>query len=100
MALNIGVTPETGFELTSRMVILINEVDTPSALTGVVPVMVVVVAEGEPAVKVTVPPVLVTGEVMERVLICALVDLSEQVASPEAFVAPQATTVFPVPVDA
>lgn len=88
--MKIGVVPVIGLLKASKIVMVMNEVATPFAVTGPVPAMVVVALEAGPAVKVTVPPVLVTGAVIESVFTSALVDLRVQVASPEALVTPQA----------
>ena len=48
--------------------------------------------------NVTVPPVLATGVTIASVLTSAFVDLSEQVATPEALVAEQAPSVLSDPV--
>ncbi len=47
------------------------DVAVPSATTGDVPVIVEFAATAEPAVKVTVPPVLTTGVAIASVLISA-----------------------------
>jgi hypothetical protein len=83
--LKIGLSPEIGLLKSSRKVIEIAEVETPSALTGVVPRMVEVVALGLPGIKTTRPSAFATGVAMERVLLSALVDESVQVETPEAF---------------
>ena len=69
---------------------LIKDVDTPSADTGVVPVICVVEAEAAPAMKVTVPPAFATGVTIESVLTCALVDFKVHVDEPRASVTEQA----------
>jgi hypothetical protein len=48
VAENTGVAPETGMLLTSRSVMVIVETDTPSATTGVVPLIVECAASGTP----------------------------------------------------
>ena len=63
----------------------IAEVDTPSALTGVVPRIVEVVALGLPGINTTRPSALETGVAIESVLLSALVEASVQVETPEAF---------------
>lgn len=90
VALKIGVMPLIGLLNTSRIVMVINEVATPLAVTGPVPAIVVVVFEAVPGVKVTVPSVLATGVTIARVFTSALVDLTVQVAIPEALVTPHA----------
>ena len=89
MALKIGVVPAMGFKKASKMVIVINEVATPLAVTGPVPAMVVVVFEAGPAVNVTVPPVLVIGVTSDKVLTSAFVDRRVQVEIPDELVALQ-----------
>jgi len=98
VALKIGVMPVIGLLKASSIVIVMNEVATPLAVTGPVPAMVVVVLEAAPAMNVTVPSVFVTGAVMARVFTSALVDFNVQLACPEALVTPHAVCVFPVPV--
>ena len=61
------------------------DVATPSAITGVVPVMLEFAATGVPAVNTTVPPALTTGVAIERVLVSASAELSVQLETPEAF---------------
>ena len=89
VAVKVGTVAETGFPYASFRVIVTVEVATPSAVLAV-PVMVEVVVEAAPPVKTTVPPVAVTGEEMESVLVSAWVDLSVQVEEPVALVAEQA----------
>ena len=79
------MTPEIGLLKSSRKVIEIAEVETPSALTGVVPRIVDVVALGLPGIKTTKPSAFETGVAIESVLLSALVDESVQVETPEAF---------------
>lgn len=74
----------------SRRVIVTVEVDVPSAETGPVPVIVELAATGAPPVKTTVPSDLNTGEVIERVFVCALREARVQVETPLVFVAEQA----------
>ena len=62
----------------------IAEVERPSALTGVVPEMVVVKALGLPAIKRTAPSAFNTGVTIERVLLSAFFELSVQVETPKA----------------
>ena len=61
----------------------IAEVERPSALTGVVPAMVVVKALGLPATKRTVPSAFRTGVTIERVLLSAFLEVSVQVETPK-----------------
>jgi hypothetical protein len=82
VAEKVGVTPDTGLLKASMMAMLTVEVALPFASTGPVPVIVDVAATGDPLVNVTVPPIFVNGEVMERVLISAFVDFKIQVESP------------------
>ena len=89
MALKIGLTPEIGLLKSSRKVMEIAEVDTPSALTGVVPRIVEVVALGLPGIKTTRPSAFETGVAIESVLLSAFVEESVQVETPEAFPAEQ-----------
>ena len=63
----------------------IAEVERPSALTGVVPVMVVVKALGLPGMKRTVPSTFKTGVTIDRVLLSAFFELSVQVETPKVF---------------
>ena len=65
------------------------EASLPSATTGPDPVMLEFAATAEPAVKVTVLPVLVTGVAIERVLTSAVVEVIVQVEAPVAFVTVQ-----------
>jgi hypothetical protein len=89
VAPNVGVWPDTGLLLASLRVTVTVEVATPSAVTGVVPVIVEFTATAAPAVKTTVPSALMTGVAMERVLVSALLEAKVQVATPEAFVIEQ-----------
>jgi hypothetical protein len=84
VAENVGVWPITGLLLASFSVTVIVEVAEPSATTGPDPVMVEFVAEAPPAVNVTVPSDLETGEVMAKVFISATSEVSVQVDSPFA----------------
>jgi hypothetical protein len=63
----------------------IAEVERLSALTGVVPEMVVVKALGLPAMKRTVPSAFTTGVTIDRVLLSAFFELSVQVETPKVF---------------
>lgn len=89
-ALKTGVVPLIGLLFASRNVTVTVDVATPSAVTGLVPVMVEFAMAAAPAMNVTSPPVFTTGVAMARVLSSALVDFTVQVDSPEAFVALQA----------
>ena len=90
VALKVGVEPLTGLLLASISVIVTVEVAEPFATTGPVPVMDEFPAVAVPAVKVTVPPDLLTGVTIESVLTSALVEESEQVEMPEESEAEQA----------
>src|SRR6266404_2641614 len=74
------------------------EVDAPSAVTGLVPVIVELAAVGPPAVKVTDPSVFATGVRMDSVLVSAVVDAIVQVETPEPLVAEHAPYVLLEPV--
>lgn len=65
------------------------EAETPSAMTGPVPVIVVLAATGVPPIKIAVPPVFETGVRRFRVFTSALVDLRAQVESPDVLEAEQ-----------
>jgi len=97
-ALKVGVWPATGLLAASRKVMVTVEVATPLATTELVPVMFELAAIGAPAVKVTVPSDLFTGEVIVRVLTSAVSDESVQFETPVAFVALQAPFVLLPPV--
>ena len=98
VALNVGVWPETGLLFTSLKVIVTVEVADPLATTGLVPVMVDVVATTAPAVKVTVPSALATGVAIDKIFVSAIVEDKLQVDTPDAFVTEQAPYVLVVPV--
>jgi hypothetical protein len=53
LAEKVGVTPETGLPFASFNVIVIEDVDVPFAVTGLVPLIVELAATGAPAVNVT-----------------------------------------------
>ncbi len=89
VALKVGVAPLTGLLKASRKIIETFEAATPFAVIFDVPLMLELAATIGPAVKTTVPSAFVNGEVMERVLVSAFVDLRVQVEIPEAFVAEQ-----------
>jgi hypothetical protein len=90
VAEKVGVTPETGLLNVSLRVIVIVEVSTPSATTGVVPVILEFPASGPVGWKTTLLPVTATGDINCNVLVSAVVDASVQVEIPEALVAEQA----------
>lgn len=94
----VGVRPATGLLLASRNVTVTVEVAVLSATTGPVPVMVELAAIGVPASNTTVPPVLLIGAVIERVLVSAVDEASVHVETPEALVALQAVWELFVPV--
>ena len=73
----------------SFKVIVTVDVAVVLATTGPVPVMLELAATAEPAVKVTVLPVLVTGVAIERVLTSAVIEVIVQVEAPVAFVTEQ-----------
>lgn len=87
--MKMGVTPSMGFPKASARETVMNETETPSALTGDVPMMSELAALGAPAVKVTVPSAFETGVAIDSVLISAFVDAKVQLDSPEALVAEQ-----------
>ncbi len=86
----VGTTPDTGFELASLSVIVMVEVEIPSGFTGPEPVMLDVAASTIPAVKTIAGPAFTIGVAIDGILLSAFVDLSVQVAMPEASVAEQA----------
>ncbi len=90
VAEKVGVVPEIGLLLASKIVMVIVEVELPSATIELVPVIVDVATAGESATKVTAPSALVIGEAMERVLTSALVEVMVQVETPEPLVEEQA----------
>ena len=71
VALKVGTVPLIGFPFTSSSVIVIAEVEVPFGSIGPVPVIVEVVLLGGPAVKVTVFPLKLTGEVSKTVFTSA-----------------------------
>lgn len=90
VALKVGVVPLIGLLNASRIVTVTLEVATPSATTGLVPVIVDVATAGAPAMKTTVPSALTIGLAIERSLLSAFVLLRVQVETPLASVAEQA----------
>ena len=82
----MGVTPEIGLLKISLRIIEIADEETPSAFTGVVPVMVVVRLLTLPALKITEPSDFETGVAIDSVLTSALIEDRVQVEIPEAFV--------------
>lgn len=93
-----GSTPATGLLNASNKVMVMNDVATPSAVTGPVPVMLEVAAATGPATNTTLPSVLLTGVTMARVLLSAFVEESVQVETPLASVTEHAPSVLFVPV--
>ena len=81
------VWPLTRLLLASRSVTVMVEVDDPSAVMPEFGLAEIeeFPATGEPAVKLTVPSALLTGEVMVSVFVSALVELNVQVETPEPF---------------
>lgn len=86
VALNRGVIPETGLLNKSLKIIEIEEEEMPSALTGVVPAMVVVKLLTLPGLKSIIPSVLAIGVTMESVLTSALIEERVHVETPAASV--------------
>ena len=85
-AAKVGVSAGTGLFAASRKVMVIVDVATPLAMTVLVPVMFDLAAIGAPAVKVTVPSDLFTGDVIVSVLTSAVRDESVQLEIPAALV--------------
>ena len=88
VAEKVGVTPGTGLLRASRRVMVTDEVATPSAVTGPVPVIVEFPAVAEPGLKVTgvVRELRAAGAVMPMVFSAATVETIEPVATPFASV--------------
>ncbi len=84
VAVKVGTVPEIKLLLESFNVIVTVPDDTPSALTGPVPVIVQLAAEGVLALNTTVPPVTETGVKSCKVFVSAFVDFNVQVETPEA----------------
>ena len=89
VALKVGVVPTIGLLFTSYRTIVTVPAELPFAVTGPVPVICEVTADGAPAVNVTVPPAIVRGEAILSVFTSAWVEESEQVDVPLALVAEQ-----------
>ena len=85
VALNVGTVPLEAFPKASFSVIVIVEVDVPSAATGLVPTIDEVPATAAPPTNVTIPPDATTGVAIESVFTSALVDFKTQVETPLAF---------------
>jgi hypothetical protein len=103
LAENDGVVPATGLLLASRSVIVIIEVDEPSATTGLVPVIEELAATTAVAEKLTVvvSEPRFAGSEIERVLVSATVEVIDPTAWPEAFVTLEGSVnTLPEPVDA
>lgn len=66
-------------------------------MTGPVPLMLELAATGAPAINTTLPPALMTGVVIARFFVSALVEAKVQTALPATFVTPQAPIVLLVP---
>ncbi len=90
VALKIGITPLIGFEKASLREIVMNDTETPSALTGLVPTISDFVASADPGMKFTFPPALVNGEDIVNVFVSAFVDFNVHVDEPDASVKLQA----------
>lgn len=82
VAVNVGTVPVTGLLLLSLRVTVTVDVAVPSAVTGLVPVIVELAATAAPATKFTVPPAITTGERSKRVLDSANEELNVQVDTP------------------
>lgn len=88
--MNVGVLPLTGLLKASNKVTVTVDVATPSATTGLVPVIVDVATAGAPAMNTTLPSAFTIGVVIERTLLSAFVEASVHVATPLASVAEHA----------
>jgi hypothetical protein len=89
VAIKVGVIPSTGLLAASLMVIVIMEVDTPSAVTGPDPVIVEVSALGPVGSKTTNPPTLATGVTIDKVFVSGVNDFNVQVELPVTLEAEQ-----------
>jgi hypothetical protein len=67
LTVKVGTVPTTALLFTSFKVIVMVEVELPSALTGDVPTILDVVAEAVAAENVTVPPAFTTGVAIDSV---------------------------------
>ena len=85
VALKIGTIPTIGLRKASFKAMVINETETPSALTGEVPEISELAGSAAPAMKVVVVPVFVTGAVIAKVLTSAFFEARVQVDIPEVF---------------
>ena len=84
MPVSIGVNPATGLLLISFKVMVTVDVAEPLAMTGPEPVIDEFAATAPPAMKSTVPSVLDTGVIIERVFVSDLKEAIVQVETPEA----------------
>ena len=99
VAVKVGTIPGVGLFEASFKVIVIVEVATPSATTGVVPEIVEFAATGPEAVNATVAaPVTPTGEVSCRVFASVVIEARVQDESPVASLTLQAPYALFVPV--
>jgi hypothetical protein len=85
----VGRIAGEGLLYKSLSVTVMVDNETPSAMTGPVPVMLELAETGEPPIKMAVPPVFATGVRRLRVLTSAFVDFRVHVDKPVAFVAEQ-----------
>ena len=90
VALKVGTIPPTATCAVSFSVIVTVEVETPSAVTGLLPVIDEFAATTAVGAKTTVPPVIERGEVKDRVFVSAVEEAKVQVDVPLAFDAEQA----------
>ena len=98
VAANVGTTPATPTLLASFNVIVTVEVATPLAMIEVVPVIVELAAETAPGANTTVPPIVVTGVAMLKILVSAVVEARVQVETPEELEAEHAVVMLLLPV--
>ena len=90
VAVKVGTVPATGLLNASFSVIVTVENVDPSAGTGPVPRIDDPPAEIAPAVNMIFPPVTLTGVVIAKIFVSALVEVKVQVEDPVAEVALQA----------
>jgi hypothetical protein len=90
VALKVGTIPPTAMCEASLSVIVIVEVELPSAVTGVVPVIEEFPATTAVGANTTVPPLIESGEVSESVLVSAVEEARVQVEVPPTLVAEHA----------
>ena len=98
VAEKVGVVPATRLLLLSLKMIVTVEMEDPSAITGEEPLILDVAATATSAMKVTVPPALVIGPVMESVFTSAIREEKVQVEIPEALVDEQEPELLVEPV--